>query len=222
MKRALTIGAVAALMIGVSIPAAAIERGTDPQLDLNAPTTRAAVGEAQDLEVTVAAPVSASRDAFSAAAKPAPVVEETSYASSYSSTYSGPIPTQFLGMFSVWPANGPLGDGYGYRPGSYSGDFHAGIDILAPRGSAAMAAADGIVTETSSGGGYGNYVVIAHGDGVETLYAHLDAIWVGAGQTVGAGEGIGAVGSTGYSTVAHLHFEVYIGGSTVDPMQFFG
>lgn len=216
MKRLFTIVAASALVIGVSLPAAALSKP-----DASAASTQATPGVAADneqgLDVAVAATSLADRDLY--AAEPKPVVEVvTSYASG---SYSGPIPDAFLGMFSVWPAPGSfLADGYGYRDG---GEFHGGIDLIAPAGSPIVAVGAGTVVQIGYGGGWGQYVKIDHGQGVQTLYAHMIAgsPTVSAGQFVEAGQLLGSVGATGYATTNHLHLEVYVGGSRVDPIQFF-
>ncbi|HAG10790.1 MAG TPA: M23 family peptidase [Desulfotomaculum sp.] len=99
---------------------------------------------------------------------------------------------------------------------------HSGIDIGAGYGTAVLAAADGAVaTAAYDAGGYGNYIIIDHGNGNMTLYAHMSQMSVGVGQTVKQGQTIGFVGSTGMSTGPHLHFEVYVGGTRVDPLLYF-
>ncbi len=98
---------------------------------------------------------------------------------------------------------------------------HTGTDIGASYGAAVVAANAGTVTLAGWNSGYGNCIIIDHGGGRATLYAHLSAYSVSKGQTVSRGQRIGSVGSTGNSTGPHLHFEVLINGSAVDPMQFF-
>jgi len=99
--------------------------------------------------------------------------------------------------------------------------FHTGIDIAAPLGSPVLAAADGIVVAVAhTSVGYGNYVMIAHGGGVITLYAHLLETDVGLGDRVARGKKIGLEGSSGLSTGPHLHFEVRINDQVVDPMRY--
>lgn len=98
---------------------------------------------------------------------------------------------------------------------------HTGTDIGASYGAAIVAANSGTVTLAGWNSGYGNCVVIDHGGGKATLYAHMSAFSVSKGQTVSKGQRIGSVGSTGNSTGPHLHFEVLINGAAVDPMQFF-
>ncbi|HEY3247868.1 MAG TPA: peptidoglycan DD-metalloendopeptidase family protein [bacterium] len=133
---------------------------------------------------------------------------------------SAVIPGRRLGRF-LMPARGVLTSGFGYRwhPIFHIRRMHTGIDIAAPRGSPVMAAADGTVLYTGWLGGYGKIVVIDHGGGVSTLYGHLSAILVSTGARVGRGQVIGRVGTTGYSTGPHLHFEVRINGRPVDPRR---
>ena len=96
---------------------------------------------------------------------------------------------------------------------------HRGVDYAAPTGTPAMTVGDGVVTFAGRQGGYGNVVEIRHGNGHSTLYAHLSRIQVRTGQTVQKGQVIGAVGSTGWSTGPHLHFEFRVNGVHVDPRK---
>jgi murein DD-endopeptidase MepM/ murein hydrolase activator NlpD len=116
----------------------------------------------------------------------------------------------------IWPLNGPVTSGYGYRWGR----LHAGIDISGYTGQPIVAAKSGVVIEAGSMGGYGNATIIDHGGGIATLYGHQTSISVGTGQRVSQGEVIGTVGSTGYSTGPHLHFEVRVNGSPQNPMNY--
>lgn len=116
----------------------------------------------------------------------------------------------------AWPVNGPITSGFGQRWGR----LHAGIDIGVGFGTPIGAAAGGIVIHAGWLGGYGNLVVIDHGGGLSTAYGHQQAIYVRNGQQVGQGQVIGEVGSTGNSTGPHLHFEVRVGGSPVDPLGY--
>jgi murein DD-endopeptidase MepM/ murein hydrolase activator NlpD len=98
--------------------------------------------------------------------------------------------------------------------------FHPGLDLPAPAKAPVLAAADGRVSYAGlHPGGYGKLVVVAHGSGVRTLYAHLAAIDVAVADRVARGERVGLVGSTGDSTGPHLHFEVRVRGAAVDPLD---
>lgn len=117
-----------------------------------------------------------------------------------------------------------MASGFGYRidPVYKTVKMHAGLDFSAPQGTPIYATADGIVKLAgNSGNGYGNYVVVNHGYGYETLYGHQYRIKVKAGQRVKRGELIGWVGSTGKSTGPHLHYEVHKNGRHIDPIYFF-
>lgn len=135
------------------------------------------------------------------------------------------IPT---GPFA-WPLpfNGSFNSGFGYRHDPYSGELklHAAIDLGAAEGTPILAAADGVVTAANAtdswGFGYGYHVKLQHVGGYDTMYGHCSAICVYPGQSVKKGEVIAYVGSTGKSTGNHLHFEVYEGGTRVDPLRFF-
>ncbi|MFS0729348.1 M23 family metallopeptidase [Curtobacterium sp. 1P10AnD] len=122
----------------------------------------------------------------------------------------------------VRPVSGviPTAGGFGARQvagcGACSTD-HRGLDFAAPHGTSVVAVMSGRIIAAGVLGGYGNQVLVQHGDGTRTRYAHLSRIDVVVGQAVGVGQRIGAVGSTGVSTGAHLHFEVVVGGATVDP-----
>ncbi|WP_416669041.1 peptidoglycan DD-metalloendopeptidase family protein [Egbenema bharatensis] len=124
------------------------------------------------------------------------------------------------GIFNgfIWPARGVLTSGYGWRWGR----MHRGIDIAADVGTPIYAAATGVIEFAGwNSGGYGNMVEVRHPDGTMTRYAHMNAIHVRNGQRVSQGEQLGEMGSTGYSTGPHLHFEVHIPAQgTVNPMAY--
>ena len=114
--------------------------------------------------------------------------------------------------------------GYGPRIHPYYKiiKFHAGMDFTAPRGTEVYATGDGVIsTIITSNRGYGNYIVIDHGFGYSSLYAHLDRFNVRKGQKVQRGEVIGFVGNTGMSLAPHLHYEVKLNGRTVDPVNYY-
>lgn len=148
-----------------------------------------------------------------------PVVVASAY-----STYNGQKivstetpSSQVLGIGLIKPVSGTITSRYGARWGS----THSGLDIAAPTGTTIAAAAGGTVTYSgNSGSGYGNYVKISHGNGVETLYAHCSKLYVTAGQTVSQGEAIAAVGSTGNSTGSHLHLEIRLNGVAQNPQLY--
>ena len=122
------------------------------------------------------------------------------------------------GRFS-WPVSGTITSPFGWRSNPFGGgpEFHQGLDIAAPIGTTVTAAAAGTVIMAQWYDGYGNYILIDHGNHYSTGYGHLSAIYVSVGQVVQRGQAIGAVGSTGVSTGPHLHFEVRIDGKPVDP-----
>ena len=117
------------------------------------------------------------------------------------------------------PISGTITSRYG-ESSSLRQSTHTGLDIAATTGTPIKVVADGIVTNASYSGSYGNLVKISHGDGVETWYAHTSKMYVTVGQKVSAGDTIAAVGSTGNSTGAHLHFEIRINGNHVNPQKY--
>lgn len=134
-------------------------------------------------------------------------------------------PTQSTGAF-MWPvpSSHRISSNYGYRihPIYHTKKLHAGIDIAAAGGADIVAADSGTVILSSFGynGGYGNYVIISHGNGVTTRYAHCSNLYVKVGQTVTKGQTIAAVGTTGSSTGNHCHFEVRINGESKNPLNY--
>jgi len=120
------------------------------------------------------------------------------------------------------PAIGSYSDGYGWRKDPFSGEreYHTGLDLVAPAGTAVRATADGVVTRVGRESGYGKMVQLSHGYGLGTLYGHLSATLVRPGQRVHRGDIIGRVGSTGRSTGPHVHYEVVKGGARVDPRKY--
>lgn len=123
---------------------------------------------------------------------------------------------------AAWPVTGRLGDGFGRRSDPFSGEgaMHTGVDIGAPMGTSVKATADGIVIHSNWFSGYGRCVIVDHGNGYQTLYGHLSRIDVMEGQEVRQGETVGGVGSTGRSTSPHLHYEVRIHSTPVNPYRF--
>jgi hypothetical protein len=124
-----------------------------------------------------------------------------------------PLPTCPISL--AWPLRAPIGGPFGPR----GTGFHPGIDLAAATGTPVGAAAPGrVVFADFHGGGYGNLVEVAHGSGVVSMYAHLSAITVRVGTTVGTGTRVGRVGASGEARGPHLHFEVRVRGAAVDPL----
>ena len=125
----------------------------------------------------------------------------------------------------MWPCPGVniITSRFGYRtsPTAGASSYHGGLDIGAGAGSSIVAAESGQVVLASYNGGYGNCVMINHGNGIVTLYGHMESIAVGYGQYVGKGQTIGYVGSTGVSTGPHCHFEIRVNGAQTDPAPYF-
>jgi len=129
----------------------------------------------------------------------------------------GNIPT-------LWPVLGSITSPFGGRQdpilGNGEGEFHKGVDISAPYGTPIRATADGVVQMAGMGNGYGREVVINHGGGVETTYAHMSGFHVSAGEQVVRGQIIGYVGTSGRSTGAHVHYEVRLRNVPVNPHKY--
>ena len=122
----------------------------------------------------------------------------------------------------IWPASGRFTSPFGYRihPISRTRRMHTGIDIANSSGTNIAASQNGKVISAGYKGTYGNLVVIKHGNGMETAYAHLSRISVSVGDVVTQGQSIGKMGSTGGSTGSHLHFEIRKNGTAVNPMNY--
>lgn len=120
---------------------------------------------------------------------------------------------------SIWPTSGDISSKYGLR---WNGsDFHPGIDIANDAGTPVVATADGVVIDSGwNSGGYGNLIDIDHGNGIVTRYAHNAQLAVSAGAVVKKGQVIAYMGSTGFSTGPHVHYEVIINGKAVNPNRF--
>lgn len=136
----------------------------------------------------------------------------------YASGYNSSNKKIALGINLIKPVSGTVTSRFGSRWGS----THKGVDIGAPKGTKIKAAASGTVITSSTGynGGYGNYIVISHGNGVETAYGHCSALYAKVGQKISQGEVIAAVGNTGRSYGNHLHFEIRINGVAQNPQNY--
>jgi murein DD-endopeptidase MepM/ murein hydrolase activator NlpD len=127
-----------------------------------------------------------------------------------------------LGNVFKMPTTGSISSRFGYRSNPFTGsrEFHYGLDIANNIGTPIYSARQGTVIKTGNTSNYGKYVIISHGDGYQTLYAHLSQILVTEGKQVPQGYKIAEMGNTGYSTGSHLHFAVYKNGDAVDPELF--
>ena len=189
------------------------------------------VAEKQDALATAEVSLSQATAAFAAASTDAETAlagaaeESADRATQMAGQLVGTLGARLSGQGWATPAVGSLSDGFGPRPDLPMPGvlpFHSGTDVAAACGSPVYAASAGVVVQTGRFGTYGNWVLIDHGDGVSTAYAHIadGATFVSAGQSVTAGEVIAGVGSTGASTGCHLHLEVRIDGTAIDPRPF--
>lgn len=123
---------------------------------------------------------------------------------------------------SIWPTHGDVTSRFGWRGSPWGGgsDWHPGIDIANDAGTEIAVTADGEVTYSGWYSGYGKLIIVNHGNGIETLYGHCSELLVGVGATVKKGQVIARMGSTGYSTGPHVHYEVRVNGSAVNPATF--
>lgn len=123
---------------------------------------------------------------------------------------------------TLWPVTGPITGGFGGRIDPFNGEgaFHAGVDISSPYGQPILAPADGVVTYAGFYSGYGRLIEIDHGNGITTRYGHLSGFTITDGQSVRRGQVIGYVGLSGRSTGAHLHYEVRIHDTPVNPHKY--
>jgi murein DD-endopeptidase MepM/ murein hydrolase activator NlpD len=123
---------------------------------------------------------------------------------------------------SIWPTKGWISSEFGYRlsPFTDEREFHKGIDICNKRGSPIVSPAGGIVSSIETDAGYGKLLIINHGSGLITRYAHLDKVMVKKGQAVERGQEIALVGNTGRTTGPHLHYEVHLNGVPVNPLRY--
>lgn len=125
------------------------------------------------------------------------------------------LPAAVSPLTLSWPLIAPVGDGFGPR----GRRFHAGVDLVASRGTPVLSAGAGrVVWAARRSGGWGRLVVVAHSSGLRSMYAHLSRIDVRLGQWVGEGAAIGRVGASGRATGPHLHFELRLRGAAIDPL----
>ena len=128
-------------------------------------------------------------------------------------------------VFPLGTSSWRLSSGYGWRADPLDEDqedFHRGVDLACGEGTPVLAAMDGVVFAAGRSASYGNYIRLAHADGVETLYAHLQYLYARPGQVVKAGEVLGTAGQTGRATGPHLHFELLYRATRYDPSDLLG
>ena len=199
-----------------SLLSRSIRRGSDERLTEQVSLSPRRASEEVSSDLLAAAPLSP--DAYVPAQRPAAgqVVSPDMPILPSADEYLPEAPEYFDGY--VWPAQGTLTSGYGWRWGR----MHKGVDVAGPVGTTIVAAADGVVEQAGwNSGGYGNLVEIRHPDGSMTRYAHNNSLSVSAGQRVRQGQKIAEMGSTGYSTGPHLHFEVHLSGQgAVNPIAY--
>lgn len=139
----------------------------------------------------------------------------------------GPIKSKLAYLMakpSIFPVNASITAGFGYRKNPFTSrgsEFHKGVDFAAAYGSTVAATGDGIVMFAGWNAGYGKMVIISHGYGITTLYAHNSKLLVKQGDKVKKGQAISKVGNTGRSTGTHLHYEVKLSGKNVNPTKYF-
>jgi murein DD-endopeptidase MepM/ murein hydrolase activator NlpD len=153
------------------------------------------------------------------------LIKRWSLRSSGDAVVLGMFPNTELGrdtVPSLWPVRGEITAGFGQRLDPFSGEgaFHSGVDIGAAYGTKVEASADGIVLQAGPNFGYGNEVLIDHAFGLTTKYGHLSKVLVVVGQEVKRGQAIGAVGMTGRATGPHLHYEVIVNDTPVNPAKY--
>jgi murein DD-endopeptidase MepM/ murein hydrolase activator NlpD len=130
--------------------------------------------------------------------------------------------SKVMGSLFIFPVQGRISSYFGQRPDPFTGvaNYHNGIDIVNKPGTAIAAAMSGTVADVGFNNNYGNYVILKHSGGYQTLYGHMTRYVVSRGQKIQQGQEIGELGSTGYSTGPHVHFSVFRNGQPVDPLRF--
>ena len=185
--------------------------------------TRDALAEETTRKKTLLAKVQSDRAAWQALVA-RQQMDSTGVAEALARLQSGqtPAPGVVAGLLSFPLPGGQIGSGFGWRVHPIYGTsrFHAGLDISAPEGTPIQAPADGVVVSAGPFGGYGNTVILDHGQSIATLHAHQVGFAVETGQRVTRGQVIGFVGSTGLSTGPHLHLEVRLSGNPTDPVPW--
>jgi murein DD-endopeptidase MepM/ murein hydrolase activator NlpD len=153
------------------------------------------------------------------------LIRQSAMSTSRDSVALGLFPSTEVGrqtMPTLWPVRGQITAGFGQRLDPFSGEgvFHSGVDISAPYGTRVEAPADGIVLQCAPESGYGNEILLDHGSAITTKYGHLSKMFVVVGQEVKRGQVIGAIGMTGKTTGPHLHYEVIVADTPVNPAKY--
>jgi len=212
-------GRIAVRAVAATKTEADLERQTARLADLRAQAQQqyGELAAARDAKAGVLAEATGARKAYEAQARE---LQADSARLAAAIAGAGSVAAQGTGQL-MWPVSGPVTCGFGWRvhPIFHTREFHTGIDIGVGAGTPIHAADAGTVIIAAVEGGYGNVIVIDHGGGLSTLYAHQSSFAVTGGQ-VDKGQVIGYVGSTGFSTGPHLHFEVRRDGQPVDPMGY--
>ena len=207
---------VAILAVSGSVPAYAVVADTSSTPGQTSSISR----PAQSLQVSAAAPLTVQRDGYTSAAapKPEPQPEPVAHVQAAAADVAAVTDDGW-----TLPVSGRLSSPFGERPNAPVAGvkpFHSGADIAAPCGQPVQSAQAGTVVESGFQGSYGNWVLIDHGNGIQTGYAHNSQLLVSTGEQVAAGATIARVGSTGASSGCHVHFEVRVGGAPVAPVPF--
>lgn len=199
---------------------AAVDIARAPATDTaNEPTVARDGASRTALAAAVVLPPASSSAPESASARASASSSDSGAPVRTAAAVSAPAPVAPGRVVFAWPASGPITTYFG-EVGPTSPRGHAGLDIAAPWGSPVRSAAAGqVILATRSGGPYGIEVIVDHGGGLRTVYGHLSELDVETGRQVERGELLGLVGSTGYSTGPHLHFEVRQGGELRDPLR---
>jgi murein DD-endopeptidase MepM/ murein hydrolase activator NlpD len=151
-------------------------------------------------------------------ARPRSLTSSRSLARMEEAAFNGVNELDGLDIVLRWPVRGKISSGFGWRGTGKRRALHEGIDIPVPKGTPVQAALFGVVSEARVYNGYGKTVILDHGNGTKTLYAHCSKIAVKQGEYVEAGQVIAYAGSTGRSTTSHLHFGVIVAGVFRDPL----
>ncbi|WP_166784242.1 M23 family metallopeptidase [Cryobacterium gelidum] len=205
---------VAVLAVSGSVPAYAVVADAS-----SAPGQTSSISRpVQSLQVGSAAPLTVQRDGYTSAAAPKPEPKPVAHVQAAATNVAA-----VTGDGWTLPVSGRLSSPFGERPNAPVAGvkpFHSGADIAAPCGQPVQSAQAGTVVESGFQGSYGNWVLIDHGNGIQTGYAHNSELLVSTGEQVAAGATIALVGSTGASSGCHAHFEVRVGGAPVAPVPF--